>query len=261
MTLYSFRRMNPDWEMVLCLSELDESWNLSEAQDFLNYEGPDYFNKIQDLNIIVEPVQFPEDFKNKFKKISPIHESDLYRYYKLYNDGGFYSDMDVLYFRSMDNIYDEIISGRYNTIVYQCPAYVAIGFLGAAKGNSFYKDLMLSSVNTVDSTRYQLYGVELIYDFFSIINGNNMLIGNRIETKYEELKVYSIPKFLVYQYDWIAVQHTYANPIGIDFFDPKSIGYHWYGGNPTSQKFNNLLNENNYKDYRITFSEIVNEIL
>lgn len=260
MTLYSFRKMNPDWEIVLCLSELDEEWDIPEDQDFLNYRGPDYFNKISDLNIIVEDVQFPGNFKNKFKSISPIHESDLYRYYKLYNEGGFYSDMDVLYFRSMGAVYSEIISHECDTVIYQCPGYVAIGFLGAAKGNSFYKDLMLSVLDVSGPDCYQLYGVELIYKFFGI-SGNNLLIDDKIEKKYDGLKVYVIPKSLVYQYDWMTIQHTYSAPMGVEYFDSKSIGYHWFGGNSTSQKFNNLLNENNYMDYKITFSEIAKRIL
>jgi hypothetical protein len=44
-------------------------------------------------------------------------------------------------------------------------------------------------------------------------------------------------------------------------FNPKSIGYHWYGGAEVAQKFNNLLTEDNYMNYNITFSEIVKELL
>lgn len=261
MTLYSFRKMNPDWEMVLCVSSDDiDSWVLSEKQDFLNYSGADYFDRISKLNVIVENVQFPDDFKDKFKVISPIHESDLYRYYKLYNDGGFYSDMDVLYFRPMDLVYNEIISQGSNTILYQCSGYVAIGFLGATKGNLFYKDLMLSASNMHNYNAYQSYGVELIYKFFGI-SGNNLLIDNKIENKYDELKVYVISKSLIYHYDWTTIEHTYRAPLGINSFDLNSIGYHWYAGNPISQKFNNLLNENNYTNYEIAFSEITKGVL
>lgn len=261
MTLYSFRKMNPGWEMVLCVSNNEiDSWVLPEKQDFLNYNGVDYFDRIPELNVTLENVQFPDGFKDKFKVISPIHESDLYRYYKLYNDGGFYSDMDVLYFRSMDSVYNKISLYKSNTVLYQCTGYVAIGFLGAAKGNLFYKDLMMSAPNMHNYNAYQSYGVELIYKFFGI-SGNNLLISDRIEKKYSESKVYVIPKPLVYQYDWTAIEYTYKAPLGITSFDINSIGYHWYAGNPISQEFNNLLNENNYTDYKVTFSEIVKEIL
>jgi len=260
MTLYSFRKMNPDWEIVLCLSKINEKWSLLRKQDFLDYKGPDYFNKISELNITIEDVQFPDDFKNKFKNVSPIHESDLYRYYKLYDEGGFYSDMDILYFRSMDSIYDEIISRGSNTILYQCPSYVAIGFLGAAKDNAFYRDLMLSILNTHIPDCYQSYGVELIYKFFGI-KGNYLLTNDKIERKYNELRVYVIPKALVYQYDCYNIDYAFNNALNINNFDSKAIGYHWYAGSDIAQRFNNLLNEDNYIGYKTTFSEIAREVL
>ena len=34
MTLYSFRKMNPDWEMVLCLASVDVDRWVHRKQDF-----------------------------------------------------------------------------------------------------------------------------------------------------------------------------------------------------------------------------------
>jgi len=42
MTLYSFRKMNPNWEIILYLSDnvnKIKTWNSGEEQDFLNYTG------------------------------------------------------------------------------------------------------------------------------------------------------------------------------------------------------------------------------
>ena len=261
MTLYSFRKMNPDWEMVLCLSEDGKGWDLrgQHQRDFLSYKGYNYFDKIPELNIIIEKAKFPDVIENKTEAVTPIHYSDLYRYYKLYNSGGFYSDMDVLYFRPMDDIYNEIVQHKVNTVVYACDDYIAIGFLGAEKGNQFYKDLVFSASNLKEDNRWEAYGELLFYRFFGI--GNNPLaLINSISKRYNNLKVYNIPKSLVYNYDCFEIQKVYTTPLGINSFSPKSIGYHWYGGHPTSQEYNNVLNENNYTDYKITFSEITKEL-
>lgn len=260
MTLYSFRKMNPDWEMVLCLS-VDKEWDLNgdHQRDFSNYKGPNYFDKITELNVIIEDAEFPKELANSFKMITPIHYSDLYRYYRLYNDGGFYSDMDVLYFRSMSNIYDKIMQSEANTVVYACSDYIAIGLLGADKGNEFYKELVLSAIDKKSYKMWETYGELLFYSFFDI-GSDRLTLINKIENKYKTLKVFNIPKSLVYHYDAFEILDVYATSFGIETFSPDSIGYHWYGGHPTSQEYNNILDENNYMNYKITFSEIAREL-
>ena len=112
MTLYSFRKMNPDWEIVLYISSNDiknKGWKSYENQDYHQYKGDNYFNKLKDLNIKIEKAEFPKEIQEKLKNISPIHESDLFRYYQLYLNGGFYCDMDVLFFKPIDNFYNTII--------------------------------------------------------------------------------------------------------------------------------------------------------
>lgn len=262
MTLYSFRKMNPDWDMVLCLSQnnvKNKEWHTCETQDFFNYKGSSYFNRLSEMNIVIEPVKFPDDFKANM--ISPVHESDLYRYYKLYNDGGFYSDMDILYFRSMDDIYNEITQCGADTILHTRQGNASIGFLGSKKDNFFYKDLMVSALNVQGDKAYQSYGVELIYSFCGITWKRCNDISNIIKSRYNELTVFIIPDHLVYQYDSERINHVFNNPLGINNFDSKAIGYHWYAGSAIAQKFNNLLTEDNYMNYKTTFSEIAREVL
>jgi hypothetical protein len=263
MTLYSFRKYNPDWEVVLYLSNNNnttKTWQGCEEQDFSNYNGINYLSKVEELNIKIEKVEFPEEVRDKFIGISPVHESDLFRYYQLYKSGGFYCDMDVLFFRSIDSFYDNIIRNKIDTVIYQCTGYVAIGFLGASVGNPFYRDLFYFGMNNFNTKDYQSLGVDLIYRMFNgsraqanILNG---IIGN-----YKNLKVYSIPTELVYFFDWTKIEYNFTNNVYVNKFPKESIGYHWFGGSKISQNHNNMMNEDNFKNYTTTFTAIAKKIL
>jgi len=252
--------MNPDWEMILCVSS-NKEWDIQkdDQRDFASYKGYNYFDRIVELNVSIENVGYMDGIESKVSAITPIHESDLYRYYKLYNDGGFYSDMDILYFRPIDNFYSQITQSGAGTIIYACKKYAAVGFLGAEKGNPFYIDLLKSVIGWNHNNEWEAYGEMLLYSFFGIKNNPLALIEN-INKKYKEAKAYNIPKELVYCYDCFDIQSVYDTPVGINKFDPVSIGYHWYGGHQLSKKHNNVLDENNYRNYKITFSEIVKEL-
>ena len=65
---------------------------------------------------------------------------------------------------------------------------------------------------------------------------------------------------MIYEYDWTKISYNFNNAIGVDGFSENSIGYHWFGGSPISQKINNILNENNYKEHNNTFTEILKNI-
>lgn len=276
MTLYSFRKMNPDWEIVLYRSNnpnRKKTWSSYEKQDFSKKIEINYFDKLKDLNIKIEPVVFPEDVAPHIKDMSLIHESDLFRYYELYKNGGIYCDTDVLFFRPIDNFYNMLVENNYDTIFAQSE-WVTIGFLGSVKNNELYKNLFETGVynykNKVtdinyDINSYQSMGAELIYKIFNKKNWksgsyySNVL--NEIIKRYPYLNIYNLPNSIIYHYDWRTPNEVFSNAYGIDTFDLDSIGYHWFGGSDESNKYNTILTENNFYDYKTTFSEIAKKII
>ena len=273
MTLYSFRKMNPDWEIVLYVSNntiIDKEWESYELQDFFNYRGKNYFNKLNDLNIKIEKAEFPLEIRSKLKNLSPIHEGDLYRYYQLYIGGGFYCDMDVLFFKPMDDYYNKIVNGQYDTIIHEyLTKYgwaLTIGFLGASVNNEFYKNLFEYGINDYITTtnkrndNYQSFGNQLIYRMFDY-KPFMEIMWDKFSLSYGDLKFHNLLTPLIYNFDFTQINYCFNNSLGINNFSPESIGYHWYGGSPTSQKYNNILTEKNYKEYKTTFSNIANAVI
>ena len=269
MTLYSFRKMNPDWEIVLYISSNDiknKGWKSYENQDYHQYKGDNYFNKLKDLNIKIEKAEFSEEVQDKLKGASPIHESDLFRYYQLFVGGGFYCDMDVLFFRPIDDFYNKIIDGGYDTIIHEYESshdwLITIGFLGASINNEFYKNLFEFGINNYlknTDSDYQAMGIRLIYKMFKRIVCKN--ITNIIISKYPNLKFYNLSTAFIYNFDWTKIKYCFTNSFGTNQFAYDSIGYHWFGGGVESQKYNGILNENNYLEYKTTFSKIADEII
>jgi hypothetical protein len=263
MTLYSFRKYNPDWEVVLYLSDnnnREKTWHSVEEQDFINYNGINYLSRVEELNIKIEKVEFPSELRDKFVNISPVHESDLFRYYQLYKSGGFYCDMDVLFFRSMNPFYEKIVNDNIDTVLYQCPEFLAIGFLGSSVDNPFYRDLFYYGINNFNTLDYQSLGVDLIYKMY---HGNRAqaYVINNISKRYPSLKIHSIPSELVYYFDWTKIDYNFTNNVYVNKFPKESIGYHWFGGSKTSQNHNNIMNEENFREFTTTFTAIAKKVL
>ena len=263
MTLYSFRKFNPEWDITLYVSNEDNkkrTWFSHHQQDFFAYTKTDtYFNKLEELNITIKPVVFPDSHVNIVKNMDPVYRSDIFRYYKLYEEGGFYSDMDVLFFRPMDNLYNDLVENESDTLFFQEIDHTAIGFLGSSVDNDFYKKLF-NNINTVRGFEYQSFGVVYINNLYKSHPGRPTVI-QKINTTHPHLKVYNLPKYVVYNHDSNHIIEMYNRGFDISEWHEKSIGYHWYGGHAKSQEYNNILNENNYDEYQTAFSGLVKNIM
>ncbi len=264
MTIESFRKMNPDWEIVLCMGDSIPEWERKDnKRDFTAYKGENYFHKIKDLDVRIESIDYNNAFHGKIKTATPIHYSDLYRYYKLHTEGGFYADMDIIFFKPMDAILADM-EMKGNMAIYH-NKYVAIGFLGAEQGNRFFRDLIPHAVSSKYINRnvdkWEAFGEMLIYNFLSL-DPKRQNLCNKIEEKYQELKVYNIPDSLVYNYDFRQIEKAFSEKSEGMFnaFPDTSIGYHWYGGHPAAMKYVHIMNEHNYMNHKTLFSDIYREI-
>lgn len=268
MTLKSFRMFNPNWKMILYLSDCNvdkKQWNGIVEQDFFRFNGIDYKTKIDELNIEIRHWDISDNtlIKDKVPKdVSASHKSNFFKWYTLYSEGGIYSDLDIIYFKSIDGLYNELIKNNYNTAICETK-YLSIGLLASTKNNSFYKDVFISCYDSYNPNEYQSAGVMSIHKMF----GQKRLINEESETinlaklRYPHLKFYNIPFDLVYPLDSMKIEYAFTNDLKIANLSDKAIGYHWYAGHPIAQKYNELLTNENYFNYNVTYSNIAKEIL
>lgn len=239
MTIYSFKKMNPDWSVKLYIPKevtLEKTWSDTFHQvDAVDYKSSyDYFEKIKELPVKVISVDFPENIK----KLGEAQKSDYLRWRLLYQEGGFWSDMDIIYIRPMIKAYfnSEMFHELDNTLsILPNNAGHQIGFYLSTPKNLMFKELCYLSSNKNNINYYQDLGCELL----------NKYLGTKenIESKFN-VKTINVEQNVFYKFDHTKLDKLYY----MDIFekellnDEKVLGIHWYGGSPLSQECNNKLN-------------------
>jgi hypothetical protein len=227
MTIYSFCKLNPDWEAILYVPKNINNritWNTGEQEGA--YNGEDYFDKLKDLPVIIKELN--DEFS--IPDTHEVRKSDILRYYLIYNYGGMWSDMDIVYTKPMDLPLD-------SDIVCQHPVhnYYSIGLIGGNKGSTIYKYL-IDSVSSVNGNGYQDYGNIL---WRSIDNSNT----------------YNLPMSKVYAYDSTMIPKIYED----NKLPEDAIGCHWYAGNSLSKEWENKLNTETFINYNNLISNAIGE--
>ncbi len=253
MTLYSFRKFNPDWEMELHVSHIDiknKYWKTPEAQDFHSYAGKNWLSEVEKLGVTIKecPV-FVEG-------AGPSHNSNFFKWNELATSGGIYSDMDILFIKPIEEYYNNIKDLKtgisYSTEVAHRShgGYYSIGFMFSSGNNRFFKDVFNFSTERYDFNSYQGAGVDRLYE---------MLEKNRLGMKPYHKGLCYIPMNLVYP--WRHYQQG-------DFFNhchttlpEETIGIHWFAGHPKAQEFNNAINPDTLDNHNNTMSHWLEKII
>ena len=279
MTVYSFRKLNPDWKIRIISSTnifKDKPWDCHNVQDFMWYKGENYFPLLDSLDVEIIKWELDDPFKSNGSKktdLSPPHKCDFLEWKTLTCDGGFFSDFDILYVKPIDNLYNTLSELRidtglcYSTLPNMQFKFFSIGFMCSASGNQFYSDLYQWTFKSYDPKQYQSTGVFSMYSMLTngLVKTNNPLFSsylssvdllNTIHKKYPSLKVYNFDFNVVYPWNWLQLNDIFIKD-NSDYIAEETIGIHWYGGAELSQSFNHVTNHTNYKNMKNTFCESV----
>jgi hypothetical protein len=256
LTLYSFRKMNPDWEIILYLpKEVSKLSTLSNntVQENQNKITKSYLDKVEEQNVKIEIFDFesigidnniPENFK-----------SDFLAWHILSTKGGLYSDMDILYFDSMNSIIHNR-AYNYNKDTFLCYyGFHTVGFLLSSNGNEFFKYILSKAIVTYDVTLYQSAGSMVLDKYCSDFNK----LASQFHIDAFNMRPYTVCFFNSYQLDDLYINNK-ADNISVS-----SIGLHWYGSAGCVQKeyddFLYSIDETNYMKFNNTISKIIERIL
>lgn len=252
MTLFSFRKHHPDWEMFLYVNDSNHNekpWNKdNHKQDFFNYKGEDYFEQVKLLDIKVINWECSKEILD----MPPSHKSNLFKWEIMQKVGGVYSDMDIIYLRSIDGLLSDFISQNGDVGITYIK-YFSIGFLmSSGNNNEVFKTLYETAVKEYMPNSYQGAGVMPMY--------NRWKGYGDMKKEFPKKSFYNIPESLFYYLGFSSSKELFL----VDCFDEVndfSLGVHWYAGGEDAQHFNNILNRDNYQIYDSTITRALESVL
>lgn len=250
LTLWSLRKLNPDWEIclirptVICDGKKYKSKEMGDGA----YVGCDYNDRLSDLNLTVE------SWEPTIRELSAAQASDICQWGALYKHGGFYSDMDILWLKPLDNIWEEVRDA--DAVFCLENEDMAIGFVGASPYCPLFYELSIGSKRDCRGN-YQGYGVCLVHNLtggYPVHKFNALYTLVALRQMYSDIKIVKIRDESVYPFYYYDAAKIFDDSTHLS---PFTIGLHWFGGLPISQLWNNLLTEDNWGDYNNTFTLVL----
>jgi len=221
----------------------NKTWNSYVSQDSFAYSGKDYFSEVEALGVSVKTWDPPKDLP----VMNPVHVSDIFRWYILYSEGGVYADMDILFAKPIDELYEKI---KDIDTVMCMHSHASIGLMASSPDNPFFQSVYETSKKAYTPKDYQCAGVVSVYKVTDGVQSQDAI--DVIQKKWKDKSIYNLPFNVVYPFYYKVLDQVYDR---VSEVPDESIGIHWYGGNPKSQKFNNILSHENINDHDNTFTK------
>jgi len=175
--------------------------------------------------------------------VPDVIQSDIVRLILLSQVGGLWSDMDILYFRPVEVAFEPSHATAYfckhkltlpdGSFNMQSANSHRIGLLLGAPHNRHFANLLRKAKGVWDSNRYQSLGTGLYK--------HNVDMGSS--------DLANIPMCCVYPDDRVDKMFMDATPQLLKKIQSKTIGWHWYGGNPIAGHHQNVIVEDNFQQF------------
>ena len=222
MTLLTFRRQNPEWEMGLHSSPVTERGRWDQEASDEDYRGEDWRGRLAEIGVLESSWDAPIG-------ATPQHCGDLCRWAVL-SGGGMFADMDIVWLKPMPEIAGDALSCANGIL--------KLGMASGARGGLFGEVLKLA-LEHFDSAVYQSAGVEVLYE---------LAFGSKLRCVSDAaghdtlgmLKASLIPMGWVHPLEPHAIPNTAC---------PDCVGLHWYGGLEFSADASRRMTEHNYKTF------------
>lgn len=234
MTVISFSQLNPDWKIIVhCPEESNAgiTWNSREHRLDMSTVD-DYFDSLSSIPQC-EIRQMDLNDIEPMPNLAEVMRSDLVRWKLLAEQGGWWSDFDILYIKPMSTLLiDDSVNvvGSYQQMRSGMKHW-SIGFLGSDADDFaevFYKNVLARALMECNPEKYQSCG-QLAYTPV-------------IEKWLGDKRLLALPPAIVYPIQSWEARYLFLN--NAKRVSQETIGIHWYGGFEYSQKFESVINEN-----------------
>ena len=231
-TIETFRNLNPDWKINVYIPKQKY---IGDQEYVPEYTGIDCFNLVTDM-YLVNIIEFDLIDYGIREDLHNILRSDIFRYHILYNQGGVWSDFDVIWLKPIsyiDNIgtmvvFSEDTKGWHNiSVMYSSPKH------------PFYENLINETIRLqnlqLEVYDHQAFGTEMLNvlypDLESITNNFLDVVGLKYSTFYP-YGIFELDKL----YDQVDLTPLYSNNV---------MCIHWFNGHQLSKDY---VNQNKFGD-------------
>lgn len=217
LSIKTFVKHNPDWQVIFWYPKepfKGRSWYTDMYPAKINEElCRDYTTEVMKIT-----TPMVVDFKSlgARKNLAEVHKNDFIRVNAMYLYGGLWSDMDIIYFKSVNELEVNKPENKDKKVFVCIAAYGhSTGFNMATPESEFFRELRDNLNRCYQSTNYQCWGPDMWNRYFKTLDHIKEGAEIGMDAVYahdchhvSELLVKSKPRF---------TEH--------------SIGCHWYGGN------------------------------
>lgn len=255
MTLYSFRKLNPDWKIILVIKkEFNDPTEWNKKNKFIYFNGKDYFHKLKELNITIQYLETDYSEISNLN-LSDVHISDLLGWKILADNGGVIADTDIIFIKPLD--YDKLKNIDIGLISFSklpLKDYIPVSMM-IGKRNEFFQTLYNQALKRISDQNmvYESLGSPLIKKVFGNIN--------KIKSKFNKYNVVNLASRMIFPFSEKYPHPDYAmltfGENNIDNLHPDCIGMHWYGGVSYTQIYENIITHKNFNKFRNTMSEMI----
>lgn len=225
LSVVSFKKHNPNWEVVLHMpktrTDILPTWVTVEQTH--RYTGKDYLEKTKDLCTL----HYIDFEKHGTHKLHEVQKSDFIRWKILYEQGGVWSDMDILYIKPID----ELLKQEFCSTICYDGMHHLIGFYVTEPGQEIYNDIFKEAKERIKapfSTDYQFIGSRMV---------KSLLVGDARVYGYPGVLNLSMSVVYPYSPEDSDIQELFFG--AEDKIQGDTIGIHWYNGNPIAKKYQN----------------------
>lgn len=232
LTVKSFQELNPNWKIIIYVPKIkydNITWKSTHQK--IRHEHKNYLDDLYKLDIEKIEIDFEEI--GFYNNISEVHKSDYLRYYMLAKHGGLWSDMDILYIKPIDEVFNKFNS--VNTALSFFSGYYSIGMLMSSPNNDFFKHLTNSCKKYFDRTQYQCIGSPMIRKLYPS--------ASSISKKHKNINLLVLHNKYYLPFAYNKIEDIFVNNKS-NQINNDTVGIHWFNGSSLSKNYQNLLENN-----------------
>jgi len=247
LTIYSLHKYNPELDIIIYTDENPKNilreWNTHEHSIDIKKKIP--LSKLVEVNpnkIFLRPINFQKEY-DLDNNISIIFKADFTRIAKLYEHGGIWFDMDVLFIKPIPDFF---FKENIESFIFIYAETIPTGFLASIPKSFFLEKLYKGSLEIIKNKtldNYQKIGPNIWIKEY-----------NNLDTNIKEnLKI--LDNNLIYPYLWNQLDYIYHKSNSI--ISENTFGIHWYNGAPDTRKFINKFDINNINPNKSLIEKLI----